>query len=127
MVSTETLGLRANLPDDEVVAFASEHGHLLVASNRRDFVRDVTDYVARSSKKPFGCCRVPGMILLVPNDEMTQRRVLKGLDSRLFHEGKRITFGDVHDEELLVTVETTGAAKVSRLPRCRHCGHDTIE
>lgn len=126
VVSTESLGLRANLPDDEIVAFASERGHLLVASNRRDFVRDVADYVGRSSKEPFGCCRVPGMILLIPNDEITQRRVLKGLDSRLFHEGKQITFGDVHDQELLVTVETSGAVRVSRLPRCRHCVHDTI-
>ena len=40
VVSTETLGLRENLPDDEIVAYASQKGYLLVASNRRDFLRD---------------------------------------------------------------------------------------
>ena len=127
VVSTESLGLPANLPDDQVVAFASQHGHLLIAANRRDFVRDTANYVAQSSKKPSGCCRVPGMILLVPNDEMTQRRILKGLDSRLLLDGRRITFSDVHDEDLLVTVEATGAARVSRLPRCAHCNYDATE
>jgi hypothetical protein len=33
VVSTESFGLRANLPDEDVVAFASDHGHLLVTSN----------------------------------------------------------------------------------------------
>lgn len=121
VVSTETLGLPSNLPDDEIVAYASEKGYLLVASNRRDFVRDVERHVAQSSKKQFGCCRVPGMLLFVPNEEITQRRVMKGLESRLKFEGKPISFNDVHDRDLLVTVEATGEAKVSRLPRCPHC------
>lgn len=123
VVSTETLGLKVNLPDDEVVAYASEHGHLLVASNRRDFVRDAAKHVAQSSKSPSGCRRVCGMILLVPNDEMTQRRVLKGLESKLVFEGRRITFADVHHEDLLVTAESTGQVRTSRLPRCPHCEH----
>ena len=61
------------------------------------------------------------MILLVPNGEIAQRRALAGLDSRLTFEGKRIRFGDVHDRDLLVTVEETGRARVTRLPRCPHC------
>jgi hypothetical protein len=60
------------------------------------------------------------MILLVPNNEIVQRRVLKGLESRLTFEGKPITYRDVHDRDLLVTVEATGEARVSRLPRCPH-------
>lgn len=127
VVSTETLGLRGNLPDDEVVAYASEHGYLLVASNRRDFVRDVASHVAQSSKSPFGCRRVCGLILLVPNDEMTQRRVLKSLESKLSFGGKRITYAEVHHEDLLVTVESTGEARVSRLPRCPHCEHYRLQ
>src|SRR2546425_1645246 len=74
VVSTETLGFRPNLDDDEIVEYASENGYLLVASNRRDFVRDAERHVAQSSRKQFGCCRVPGMILLVPNEEIIQRR-----------------------------------------------------
>jgi hypothetical protein len=120
VVSTETLGLDSQLPDDEVVAYASEKGHLLVAANRRDFIRDAERHVAQSSKKRYGCHRVRGMILLVPNNEIVQRRVLKGLESRLTFEGKPITYRDVHDRDLLVTVEATGEARVSRLPRCPH-------
>jgi hypothetical protein len=121
VVSTETLGFRSNLPDDEIVAEASERGYLLVASNRRDFVQDVNQHVAKSRKKEGGCCRVPGMILLVPNEEIAQRRVLEGLESRLRFEGKAIHYGDVHDRDLLVTVEATGQPRITRLPRCPHC------
>jgi hypothetical protein len=124
VVSVETLGLRSNLPDDEIVAEASTRGYLLVASNRRDFVRDVENYVAQSSKKSNGCCRVPGMILIVPNGEIAQRRVLTGLESRLMFEGQSIHYGDVHDRDLLVTVEETGRARVTRLRRCPHCVYD---
>ena len=123
VVTTETLGLRSNLSDDEIVAYASERGYLLVASNRRDFLRDAKSHVAQSSKKQFGCCRIPGMILLVPNEEIVQRRVLRGIESRLKFKGKAINFTYVHDQDLLVTVEATGKVSVSRLPKCPHCTH----
>jgi len=101
VVSTQSLGLRANLPDDEIVAYASENGYLLVASNRRDFLRDAKSHVVQSSKKQYGCCRIPGMILLVPNEEIIQRRVLKGFESRLSLNGKAVSIADVHDQDLL--------------------------
>lgn len=124
VVSTETLRFRSTLPDEEIIEYASIQGYLLVASNRRDFVRDAKRYVAQSSKKIFGCCRVPGMILLVPPDEITQRRVLKRLESRLRFEGEPITYKDVRDRDLLVVVEASGKVTVSRLPRCPHCKYD---
>ena len=123
VVSTQSLGLRANLPDDEIVAYASENVYLLVASNRRDFLRDAKRHVAQSSKKQYGCCRIPGMILLVPNEEIIQRRVLKGFQSRLSLNGKPVSIADVHDQDLLVTIAANGKATVSRLPRCPHCSH----
>jgi hypothetical protein len=123
-VSTETLGLRPTLDDDKIIEYASIRGHLLVASNRRDFLRDAKLHVAKSRKKESGCCRVPGMILLIPNDEITQRRVLEHLESRLKFEGKGIRYSDVHDRDLLVVVEASGKATVSRLPRCPHCIYD---
>ena len=123
VVSTETLGLRSTLSDDEIVAYASEKGYLLVASNRRDFLRDAKRHVAQSSKKQFGCCRIPGLILLVPNEEIVQRRVLKGLESRLAFKGEVISFTDVHDQDLLVTIDATSKITVSRLPRCPHCSY----
>jgi hypothetical protein len=124
VVSTETLGLRSNLADEEIIEHAAIKGYLLVASNRRDFLRDAKRYIAQSSKKPYGCRRVPGMILLVPNEEITQRRVLKDLESRLRFEGKRISYADIHDRDLVVVVEATGKPTVSRLPRCPHCNYD---
>ena len=124
VVSTETLALRSTLPDDEIIEYASTERYLLVASNRRDFLRDAKQHVAQSSKKQYGCCRVPGMVLLVPNDEITQRRVLKGLESRLRFEGKSISFNDVHDRDLIVTIEASGKVTISRLPRCPHCKYD---
>src|SRR5487761_197090 len=154
VVSTETLGLRSTLADEEIIEYASTEGYLLVASNRRDFLRDAKRHVAQSSKKQFGCCRVPGMILLVPNDEITQRRVLKGLEkqfgccrvpgmillvpndeitqrrvlkgleSRLRFERKPISYSDVHDGDLIVMIEASGKATVSRMPRCPHCKYN---
>ena len=125
VVTTETLGLRSTLPDEAIIEYASEKSYLLVASNRRDFLRDAKRYVAQSSKK--SCCRVPGMILLVPNDEITQRRVLKRLESRLRFEGKQITYRDVHDRDLVVMIEGAGTVTVSRLPRCPRCKYDDEE
>lgn len=123
VVSIESLGLPSNLPDDEIVAYASEKGYLLVASNRRDFLRDAKRHVAQSSKKQYGCLRIPGMILLVPNEEIIQRRVLKGFEARLRLNGKAVSIADVHDQDLLVTIAANGDVVVSRLPRCPHCSH----
>jgi len=41
------------------------------------------------------------MILLVPNEEIIQRRVLKGFESRLSLNGKAVSIADVHDQDLL--------------------------
>ena len=63
------------------------------------------------------------MILLVPNEEIIQRQVLKGFQSRLSLNGKPVSIADVHDQDLLVTIAANGKAIVSRLPRCPHCSH----
>ena len=89
-----------------------------------DFEHAIAKYVARSSKKQFGCNRVPGLILLLSNDRFVQERLLKGLESRLFFDGKKITFQDVHERDLLVKVHSTGKAVVTRLPRCPHCNYE---
>jgi hypothetical protein len=127
VVTMEMLGLRPTSSDDEIVEWASDNSYLLVTSNRRDFQHAASRYVRQSSKKQFGCRRVPGMILLVPNDEITQRRVLTKLEARLRFEGKQISYRDVHDRDLLVTIEASGKVTVSRLPRCPHCKYDDEE
>jgi hypothetical protein len=127
-VTLKSLGLTENTADEKIVEAASEHKFLLVASNRKDFLPLVRAYVAKSREKEGGCQRVSGLILLVPNEEHVQKRVLKGVENRLRFEGKKITFKDVHDRDLLVQIETSGAVRVSRLPRCPHCiYHDEPE
>ena len=46
---------------------------------------------------------------------------MRNLESRLFFEGRKITYNDVHELQLLVQVESDGSARVEHLPRCRHC------
>lgn len=121
VATNKTLGVDEKTPDDELVEIASIQRNLIVTANRGDFEHAIKKYVARSSKKQFGCKRVPGLVLLLSNDKLTQERLLKGLESRLFFEGKKITYKDVHDLDLFVKVHSTGKASVSRLPRCPHC------
>ncbi len=122
--TTESLGLPQDAPDDEIVAVASQNRYLLVAANRRDFARLVPEYIKQSTKKADGCRRVCGLILLIPNEQHVQERVLEGLGERMVLDGKKITYTDVHERDLEVQVEANGTARVTRLPRCPHCEYD---
>ncbi len=121
VVTTDSLGLPPDTPDDEIVGIASASGYLLVAANRRDFARLVPAYVAKSTRKTDGCRRVSGLILLIPNERHLQERALRGLENRMILDGKKVTYTDVHDRDLLVQVESSGTPRVARLPRCPHC------
>ena len=124
VVTTESLGLPGNLPDEDIVEIASSNKYLLVAANRCDFVPLARAQVAKSSKKERGCCRVCGLIMLAPNEQLVQERALKGLEGRMVLDGRRVTYGDVHDRDLLVQVECDGTPRIARLPRCPHCNYD---
>ena len=124
VVTVESLGLPENTPDEEIVDIASYNGYLIVTANRRDFARLVPAQIGRSTKKADGCRRVSGMILLVPNEKHAQERTLKGLEDRMVLDGKKVSYSDVHDRDLLVQVEGDGSARVTRLPRCPHCRCD---
>jgi hypothetical protein len=117
----ESLGLPKNASDTEIVAEASKHRLLMVVSNKRDFLPAIRAHVAKSTKKEFGCRRVCGLIVLVPNEEHIQERVLKNLEKRMMLDGNKITVRDVHERDLLVQIETSGEVKIRRLPRCPHC------
>jgi hypothetical protein len=126
VITTGALGLAENAPDEEIVDAASQGEYLLIAANRRDFKAKVPAHIRKSTKKTMGCRRVCGLILLVPNEQHAQERVLKRLESRLFLEGEKVTYTDVHDRDLLVQVESEGAVRVSGLPRCPHCIYDDV-
>ena len=64
------------------------------------------------------------MILLIPNEQHVQERVLKQLEDKLVFDGKKVTYTDVHDRDLLVQIESGGTARITRLPRCPHCTYD---
>jgi hypothetical protein len=121
VVTTDSLGLPSNTPDQDIVEIASSSRFLLVAANRCDFVPLVRAQVAKSSKKEKGCCRVCGLIVLIPNEQLVQERVLKRLEDRMVLDGKKVTYTDVHDRDLLVQVECDGTPRITRLPRCPHC------
>jgi uncharacterized protein DUF5615 len=127
VVTLKTLGLREDTSDDDILDAASVRKWVLVTANRRDFLSLARAYVAKSTKKTDGCHRVPGMILIVPNDAHSQHRALNGLENRLVFEGKKITWSDVHDRDLLVQIEANGTVKIERLPRCPHCNYDDEE
>lgn len=120
----ESLALPRDAPDDDILDVASIRNCLLVVSNRRDFLPKIRAYVAKSTKKAGGCRRVPGLIVFVPNEEHAQVRLLRNLERRLKFEGRKITYKDVHDRDLLVQIEASGAVKIARLPRCPHCRYD---
>ncbi len=124
VVTTDSLGLPQDTSDDEIIAVASANRYLLVAANRRDFARLAPAYIVKSTKKSDGCRRVYGLILLVPNEQYVQERVLKGLEDRMALDGRKIRYTDVHDRDLLVQIESGGTVKVTRLPRCPHCIYD---
>jgi uncharacterized protein with PIN domain len=124
VATNQSLGISENASDEELVEIASFQRNLIITANRGDFEHAIKKYVARSSKKQFGCKRVPGLVLLLSNDKLAQERMLKGLESRLFLDGKKITFKHVHELDLLVRVHSTGKAVVTRLPRCPHCPYE---
>jgi hypothetical protein len=64
------------------------------------------------------------LILLIPNEQHVQERVLKQLEDKLVFDGKKVTYTDVHDRDLLVQIESGGTARITRLPRCPHCTYD---
>jgi hypothetical protein len=123
VVTTDSLGLPSNAADEEIVEIASINKYLLVAANRCDFVPAVRAHIAKSSKKESGCCRVCGLIMLVPNQQLAQERALQRLEERMLLEGKKVTYAEVHDRDLLVQVEHDGTSRISRLPRCPHCSY----
>jgi hypothetical protein len=124
VATNQSLGVSENASDEELVEIASLQRNLIITANRGDFEHAIKKYVARSSRKQYGCKRVPGLVLLLSNDKITQERMLKGLESRLFLDGKKITFKDVHELDLLVRVHSTGKAVVTRLPRCVTCKYE---
>lgn len=126
VATNKSLGLDESASDDDIVEEASSRGNIIVTSNtkRHDFENAVRERLSKSSKKPNGCTKVNGLILLLSNDEIVQQRLWKGLENRLFFEGKKISFQDVHDLGLMVKVQSTGQATISRLPRCPHCEYD---
>jgi hypothetical protein len=123
VMTLKDIGLPENASDADIVERVGDCNFTLVAANRKDFLPLVRAYIAASRKKEGGCQRFQGLVLLIPNEEHVQRRALERAKRDLVLDGGEITWKDVHDRELLVEIEASGRARVSRLPRCPHCNH----
>src|SRR5260221_6258796 len=79
VVTNKSLGFDESTPDEELVAYASEKGHLLITANTKnhDFENAARKLIAQSSKKENGCTRVPGLVLLLSNERIIQERILR--------------------------------------------------
>jgi uncharacterized protein with PIN domain len=117
----EDVGLEASASDAQIVAIASQGGHIIVTNNRRDFERDVQRRVAASSKKGGGCTQVHGLIVVLPSDRLKQEQAIGRASKQLRFEGDVIRWKDVNDRCLKVVIEEGGKATVSKLARCPHC------
>ncbi len=117
----EDVGLKPSATDDEVVAAASQSGHIIVTNNRRDFEHEVDSRIAQSSKKDGGCTQVHGLIIVLPSERLKQEQAIAKAAKSLRFEGKAIGWKDVGERCLKVVIEDSGRATVSKLARCPTC------
>jgi hypothetical protein len=120
----EDVGLEPAAIDQEIIAVASERRCVIVTNNRRHFERHVPGHIAESSKKPFGCRQVHGLIIVLPSDKLVQERAVTRASKQLALKGKSLTWRDVNGLCLKVVIQATGKATVTKLPRCPYCGFD---
>ncbi len=114
------LGLHADMRDDKVVIEAWKRGYIIVTANNRDFNRAVEKFLSHGPKRE---CRCLWGLVLLPNGQAVQQRLLKNLndlESRLRLDGKRTTWKEVHQSHLRVSVQRGGVLSVSRLRRCTY-------
>jgi hypothetical protein len=115
------IGLPKDASDEQIIDAGSQY--IMVTTNRKHFEPQIDAYVATSSRKPNGCSRVEGLIILLANDKHIQKLSIERASKQLIFEAKAITWKEVHDRCLKVIIEASGKARVSKLPRCRHCNH----
>jgi hypothetical protein len=120
-VHLQDLGLAANADDSEIVFAASGERLLIVTNNRRDFQQAVVKRIRESREKDDGCAQVWGLVIVKPSDAISQKRLFAVAAKRLMFEGKRIGWKTVSEECLQVVLESSGAIKISKLPRCPFC------
>jgi predicted nuclease of predicted toxin-antitoxin system len=123
-VQLEEVGLSGLSCDDEIVEVASVKNLLIVTNNQRDFQQEVVARIGESRKGKFDCTQVHGLVIIVPSDAITQKRVLAAAAKNLIFEGKPISWKAVYEQCLRVVIEASGAPKITRLPRCHWCKFD---
>jgi hypothetical protein len=120
-VLLEDIGLNKESSDEEIVAAASANRLVIVTNNRRDFKRTVADRIRQSTKKPDGCTQVHGLVIVRPSQAINQLRLLAAASKKLIFEGEHIGWKTVFERCLMVEIEASGTARVSKLPRCPFC------
>lgn len=105
--------------DPQVLAKADEERRILVTSNREDFRELFIAYAAQGGKRK--CTDLFGLILFSGEKDAQLRLPVKKIEAELRLEGRKITWCDIHHENLLVRVTAGNRPRVERLPRCPYC------
>lgn len=126
-IQLEDVGLAPSSSDQQIIATASEQGHIIITNNRRDFDRDVPSHIAETSKKRLGCTQVRGLVIVLPSDSLKQQNALNRASKNLKFQNKAISWKAVNELCLKVVIEETGKATVTKLPRCRFCDFNDID
>ncbi len=120
-VQLEDAGLDPWSSDSDIVEALSATQLLLITNNRRDFERDVNARIGETSRRADGCTQVHGLVIILPNDGISQERAFLAASKKLRFKGKRIGWKAVHDLCLKVVISASGEPTITRLPRCPYC------
>ena len=87
-------------------------------------MRDIKDFVAQTKKDD---CREMFGLVILPNRYEINKRLLPEIEKKLWMNGRKITWADVHFENYCVRVKKderpTVTAPFARCPYCRQREH----
>jgi hypothetical protein len=119
-LSLKDVGLPENASDQDIIEEAVSRRYIIVTAVGYDFVDKVNRFVASSSRKEWGCHDAAGLVV-VPNDQASQERLIPRAEERLRLDERQIGWPDVWSESLLVRIKKDENHEVRRLDRCPIC------
>src|ERR1700687_6414867 len=81
-LSLKNVGLPENASDQDIIEEAVSRQYIIITANGYDFVDRVNRFVASSSRKEWGCHDAAGLVV-VPNDQASQERLIPRAEERL--------------------------------------------
>jgi hypothetical protein len=112
------LGLARDSDDLTIVRKAVAESLIIVTANGDDFLRLIDRY-RRTSARTKTCHDASGMLIVM--DAHVPRRSFAETTTSLRLDGRRIGWGVVTDDNLVVRLAVDDRTTVGRLPRCFYC------